>query len=79
MSEPLVRPTILDATVFSDYASTDSVTWLATALEDLQTVPAVRTELEYGHEVGYPYLNHARSMLETGDIGVVETAPEQLQ
>jgi hypothetical protein len=41
MTEPLDRPAILDATALSNYASTDSVTWLATTLEDLQTVPAV--------------------------------------
>jgi len=79
MSEPLVRPIVLDATVLSNFASTDSVTWLTTTLEDLQTVPAVRTELENGREAGYTYLNHALSVLESGDIGVVETAPEQLQ
>lgn len=56
MSEPFSRPVILDATVLSNYASTDSVTWLATILDDLQTVPAVRTELEQGREVGYAYL-----------------------
>ena len=79
MSEPLVRPIVLDATVLSNFASTDSVTWLATTLEYLQTVPAVRTELENGREAGYTYLNHALAVLESGDIGVVETAPEQLQ
>ena len=79
MSEPLVRPIVLDATVLSNFASTDSVMWLATTLKDFQTVPAVRTELENGREAGYTYLNHALSVLESGDIGVVETAPEQLQ
>ena len=79
MSEPPVRPIVIDATVLSNYASTDSVTWLATAFEDLQTVPAVRTELEHGCEAGYAYLNNALALLETGDIGVIEAAPEQLQ
>jgi len=79
MTEPLDRPVILDATVLSNYASTDSVTWLATTLEDLQTVPAVRMELEHGREAGYTYLDHAIAVLEGGDIGVVETASKQLQ
>jgi hypothetical protein len=79
MTEPLVRPIVLDATVLSNSASTDSVTWLATTLEALQTVPAVRTELENGRDSGYAYLNHALAVLETGEIGVVETAPGQLQ
>jgi len=79
MSEPLTCPVVLDATVLSNYASTDTVTWLVTTLEDLQTVPAVRTELEHGYEAGYAYLDHALAVLETRDIGVIETAPEQLQ
>jgi hypothetical protein len=41
MTEPLDRPVILDATVLSNYAGTDSVTRLAITLEVLQTVPAV--------------------------------------
>jgi hypothetical protein len=51
MSEPVSRPVVLDATVLSNYASTDAVSWLTTTLGDLQTVPAVRTELEQGREV----------------------------
>jgi len=39
MSEPVSRPVVLDATVLSNYASTDSVTWLTTTLDDLWTVP----------------------------------------
>lgn len=79
MSESFSRPVVLDATVLSNYASTDSVSWLTTTLDDLQTVPAVRTELEQGREVGYAYLEHALDVLESGRIGVAETAPEQLQ
>ena len=79
MSEPFSRPVVLDATVLSNYASTDSVTWLTTTLDDLQTVPAVRTELEQGREVGYAHLEHVLDVLESGRIGVAETAPEQLQ
>ncbi|RLM32922.1 hypothetical protein [Haloarcula sp. Atlit-120R] len=79
MSESFSRPVVLDATVLSNYASTDSVSWLTTTLDALQTVPAVRTELEQGREVGYAYLEHALDVLESGRIGIVETTPEQLQ
>lgn len=79
MSEGFVRPIVLDSTVLSNYASTASVTWLPTILDDLQTVPAVRTELEQGHEVGYTYLEHAIDAIESGDVEIAETAPEQLQ
>ena len=77
MSEPPVRPIVLDATVLSNYASTDSVTWLAMAFEDFQTVPAVRTELEHGREAGYAYLNHALALLETGDICSIENGRQR--
>ena len=79
MSERVSRPVVLDATVLSNYASTDSVSWLTTTLDDLQTVPAVQTELEQGREVGYAYLEHAIDVLESGRIGIVVTSPEQLQ
>ena len=79
MSERVSRPVVLDATVLSNYASTDSVSWLTTTLDDLQTVPAVQTELEQGREVGYAYLEHAIDVLESGRIGIAMTAPEQLQ
>jgi predicted nucleic acid-binding protein len=79
MSGPFSSPVVLDATVLSNYASTDSVTWLTTTLDALQTVPAVQTELEQGSEVGYAYLEHALDVLELGEIGIAETAPEQLQ
>lgn len=79
MSEQVSEPVVLDATALSNYASTDSVAWLTTTLDTLQTVPAVRNELEEGREVGYTYLEHAIDVLESGRIGVAETAPEQLQ
>jgi predicted nucleic acid-binding protein len=79
MSEGFSQPVVLDATVLSNYASTDSVTWLTTTLAHPQTVPAVRTELDRGREVGYAYLEHALDALESGRIGIAETAPEQLQ
>ena len=79
MSRSVSKPVILDATVLSNYSSTDSVSWLTTTLDDLQTVPAVRTELEQGHEVGYAYLEDALDVLESGQIEIAETAPEQLQ
>lgn len=79
MSGPVSRPVVLDATVLSNYASTASVSWLTTTLDALQTVPAVRTELEQGREVGYAYLEHALAVLESDGIEIAETAPEQLQ
>lgn len=79
MSESFEHPLVLDATVLSNYASTASVAWLTTALDTLQTVPAVRTELEQGVETGYTYLQHALDAIESKDIGIVKTVPEQLE
>jgi len=79
MSGPVSQPVVLDATVLSNYANTDSVSWLTTTLDGLQTVPAVRSELEQGCEVGYAYLKRALDVLESGRIGIAETAPEQLR
>jgi len=79
MSKLVSQPVVLDATVLSNYASTDSVTWLTTTLDNLQTVPAVQGELEEGREVGYAYLEHALDVLESGQIRIAETAPEQLR
>ena len=79
MNEAFSRPVVLDATVLSNYASTDSVSWLTATLDELQTVPAVQTELEQGREVGYTYLENALTVLESGDITIAENAPEQLQ
>ena len=79
MSEAFSPPIILDATVLSNYASTDAVSWLTTTLNELQTVPAVQTELKQGREAGYTYLENALAAIESGDITIAENAPEQLQ
>lgn len=79
MSQPVSRPVVLDTTVLSNYASTESVTWLTTTLEDPQTVPAVQTELTRGREGGHAYLDRALEGIESGDITVVDTATERLQ
>ncbi|MCU4973974.1 hypothetical protein OB955_14670 [Halobacteria archaeon AArc-m2/3/4] len=79
MSESFSRPVLLDATVLSNFASTDSVTWLTSTLEGLSTVPAVEMELRQGHEKGYAYLANALEVIDGGQITVNETAPEQLE
>jgi hypothetical protein len=53
MSELFSGPVVLDAAVLSNYSRTDSVTWLITTLDAVQTVPAVRTELGQDREVGH--------------------------
>lgn len=78
MSEAHPSPVVLDATVLSNFANSDSVEFLTTILENPQTVPAVRTELEQGVVSGYTYLGTAMDGIDNGDIGTVDTVPDML-
>jgi predicted nucleic acid-binding protein len=52
-------PVFLDATVVSNFASTDGIGFLTTVLESPVVVPAVRKEVERGARAGYEYLGAA--------------------
>lgn len=56
MSEGHPDPIVLDATVLSNFASTDSIDFLVEALESPVVVPAVRDEINRGTRLGYDYL-----------------------
>ncbi|WP_226003951.1 hypothetical protein [Natrinema salinisoli] len=79
MSESFSPPVVLDATVLSNFASSESVTWLTSVLENLTTAPAVERELQRGAENGYTYLENALEAIETGQISLDKSAPEQLE
>jgi len=49
----------LDATVVSNFASTDGIGFLTTLLESPVVVPPVREEIERGERAGYEYLGVA--------------------
>ena len=53
------QPVFLDTTVISNFASTDSVEFLATVVESPTVVPAVRVEIEQGYAQGHTYLECA--------------------
>lgn len=57
------EPVVLDTTVISNFASTDSVSVLTSVLESPIAVPAVRDELERGLDAGHEYLDTAIEML----------------
>jgi len=59
MVERYPRPVFLDATVVSNFASTDGIGFLTTLLESPVIVPAVREEIERGERAGYEYLGTA--------------------
>lgn len=86
---------VLDTTVLSNFARTDSVDWLADTLSLPVTVHAVRQEVEQGREEGYEYLDSVLARFElveaaeetsNGMIGVVplgglprNDAPESME
>lgn len=53
------NPTVLDATVLSNFASTNSVGYLTDILESPVVVPTVRDEIIDGYRHGYDYLETA--------------------
>lgn len=65
MTDEYPQPVVLDATVLSNFASTDGVSLLVTVLESPVVVPAVRDELERGLDAGHEYLDTVVDALET--------------
>ena len=59
MSGGYPQPVVLDTTVVSNFASTDSVSFLAAVLKLPVVVPAVCDELERGLDAGHEYLDAA--------------------
>ena len=60
------QPVVLDTTVLSNFASTDSISFLIAVLESSMVVPAVRDELERGLGAGHDYLDTAVDALGDG-------------
>lgn len=50
------EPIFLDATVLSNFASTDAIEFLVEVLDSPVVVPAVRDEIEQGQRFGHDYL-----------------------
>jgi len=73
MSEDIAHPVFLDATVLSNFASSDTVAQLVMILDRSVAVPAVREELERGHEQSYGFLSDALDHL-GADIVLIEIA-----
>lgn len=71
MTDGRSTPIVLDTTVLSNFASSDSIGWLYTFLTDAYTVPAVRTELSQGIDAGHTYLEPAHHAIERELIEIV--------
>ena len=73
MSEDVVQPVVLDATVLSNFASSGTVDQIVTILKRPVAVAAVRRELKRGYEQEYEFLGDALDHL--GDsITVLESS-----
>jgi predicted nucleic acid-binding protein len=59
-------PIFLDATVLSDFASTDAIDVLVEALDSSVVVPAVRNEIEQGQQFGHDDLATAVEPFDDG-------------
>ncbi|WP_246986003.1 hypothetical protein [Halorientalis marina] len=68
-------PLFLDATVISNFASTDSIEFLVPVLESPVVVPAVRDEIEQGRQFGHDYLDSAVEAFGDG-LRVSDVSPE---
>lgn len=71
MSGTVPEPAVLDSTVFSNFASTDSMSLLVEVLPRPGTVPTVEAELERGVEAGYAFLESALTVVGS-DVPVLE-------
>lgn len=70
MPDEIDQPVVLDATVLSNFAATDSITQLVAILDQPVAVPAVRTELETGQD-HHSFLASALDQF-GDDISVIE-------
>lgn len=75
MADGYPQPVFLDATVISNYASTNSVEFLVQVLEAPVVVPAVREEIEQGVKHGHEYLIGAVEAFDNG-MPVFDVPPE---
>lgn len=69
MPEGYSQPVFIDATVISNFASTNSIDFLVHILEAPIVVPAVRDEIERGTKHGHRYLTSAVEAFDAG-LGV---------
>lgn len=75
MPDGYPNPIFLDATVISNFASTESIEFLVSVLESPVVVPAVRDEIEQGRQFGHEYLDSAVDAFGDG-LRVSDVSPE---
>lgn len=78
------KPLVLDSTVLSNFASSESVSWLTSAFSGLETAPSVERELRNGIEEGYSFLRLAveaidsRTIAVSGSTGEIATSSDEI-
>ncbi|MFA1611895.1 hypothetical protein [Halobellus rubicundus] len=72
MGDRYPLPVFLDATVVSNFASTDAIGFLVAVLGSPLVVPAVREEIERGQNLGHEYLASAVEAFDDEGIGVAD-------
>jgi len=75
MPDRYPQPVFLDATVISNYASTNSIEFLVHVLEAPFVAPTVRDEIEQGADFGHEYLTSAVEAFDEG-LPVSDAPPE---
>jgi len=71
-------PLVLDATVLSNFASSESISWLTTVFTTPLTAPVVNQELRQGVGHGYEFLHSALRAIESDEISVYYPAASQI-
>jgi len=66
---------VLDATVLSNFASSNAISWLIAAIDDPRTAPAVRDEIVNGVAAGHDFLEPARAAVESSDVEIASFDP----
>lgn len=66
MPDGYPEPIFLDATVLSNFASTDAIGFLVEVLNSPVVVPTVRDEIEQGQQFGHEYLATAVEAFDDG-------------
>ena len=66
MADGYPQPISLDATVISNFASTNSIGFLTRTLDAPLVVPAVRKEIRQGVDLGHGYLTSAVEAFDDG-------------
>ncbi|NEU58565.1 hypothetical protein [Halorussus sp. MSC15.2] len=65
------KPLVLDATVLSNFASSDAISWLTDTFSGLATAAAVEQELQRGVDEGYPFLGSALAAVQCDKIDLL--------